>query len=166
MILEIKKWCEGIIIAIVISIIIEMIIPDGKNKKYIKVIIGVYILFVSLSPILEFIKYDFKIDKILSFETSKTFQTDNETIKDIYIAGIEETIKIEIEELGYIVKKVKVILDSNYEEIKSIELKIDRNNQITPIIISENKEWKDDYKDIIELIEKNYFVDSSNIIFK
>ena len=36
MILKIRAWCEGIIIAIIISIIIEMILPDGKNKKYVK----------------------------------------------------------------------------------------------------------------------------------
>ena len=36
MIIKIRQWCEGIIIAVIISIIIEMIIPEGKNKKYIK----------------------------------------------------------------------------------------------------------------------------------
>ena len=58
MILKIRAWCEGIIIAIIISIIIEMILPDGKNKKYVKVVIGIYIMFVVLNPILEIINYD------------------------------------------------------------------------------------------------------------
>ena len=47
MISAISKWSQSIIIAIVIGSIITMILPEGKNKKYIKMIIGVYILSVS-----------------------------------------------------------------------------------------------------------------------
>ena len=35
-----------------IATILEMILPEGKNKKYIKKIIGIYILFAVLSPII------------------------------------------------------------------------------------------------------------------
>ena len=41
----ITNWAEAIIIAVVIATIIEMILPEGNCKKYIKVVIGVYILF-------------------------------------------------------------------------------------------------------------------------
>ena len=34
-----SKWAEGIIIAVIVSTIIEMILPEGNSKKYIKVII-------------------------------------------------------------------------------------------------------------------------------
>ena len=54
MISAISKWSQSIIIAIVIGSIITMILPEGKNKKYIKMIIGVYI-FVMI--ILDFINY-------------------------------------------------------------------------------------------------------------
>lgn len=167
MILEIKKWCEGIIVAVIISIIIEMIIPNGNNKKYIKVIIGVYIMYVSLSPILEFLKYDFNFDEILNFETAETFQTDNKKISDIYIIGMENTLKYEIKELGYNVQDVKITTDINYEEIEKIELKINgKLNEISPVNINKNSENNQNYKDIIELIETNYLVNSNNIIFK
>lgn len=52
MISAISKWSQSIIIAIVIGSIITMILPEGKNKKYIKMIIGVYILFTILTPVL------------------------------------------------------------------------------------------------------------------
>ena len=63
MILKLREWCEGIIIAIIISIIIEMLIPDNKSKKYVKVIIGIYIMFVSLNPLLKILNYDY--DKMI-----------------------------------------------------------------------------------------------------
>lgn len=164
MIIKIKQWCEGIIIAVVISIIIEMIIPDGKNKKYIKVIIGIYILFVSLSPVLEVLQYDFKIDERLKtnsiVEVSQNFDRD---IKEVYISGIEDNLKSEIENLGYIVDKVNIYTDINYENIEKIELKIIEKDNIEKIIIGENNKR---YDDIESLIKENYFVDEEKIEFK
>ena len=52
MILKLKSWCEGIIVSIILCIIIESLIPEGNNKKYVKVIIGIYIMYVSLNPLL------------------------------------------------------------------------------------------------------------------
>ena len=48
----ITNWAEAIIIAVVIATIIEMILPEGNCKKYIKVVIGVYILFTIISPVI------------------------------------------------------------------------------------------------------------------
>ena len=41
----ISNWIQGIIIAVIIGTIIEMLLPEGNCKKYVKVVIGVYILF-------------------------------------------------------------------------------------------------------------------------
>ena len=53
MIENISVWAEQIIIAVVIATLIEMILPEGNNRKYIKAVIGVYILFTIISPILK-----------------------------------------------------------------------------------------------------------------
>ncbi len=166
MIIKIKQWCEGIIIAVVISVIIEMIIPDGKNKKYIKVIIGIYIMFVTLSPILEILNYDFNFDKVFDYETIEVSKNLDSNIKDIYIAGIENTIKSEIEEMGYNIDSIKIYTDINYENIEKIELKVNgRTNEIQEIVIGKKTESKK-YNDIVELLMKNYCVSSEQIIFK
>ena len=48
----INSWAQGIILAIIIATIIEIVLPDGKNKKYIKTIIGIYVLFSIIYPII------------------------------------------------------------------------------------------------------------------
>ena len=48
-----KNWCEGIIVGVMISLIIELIIPEGNNKKYVKVISGIFIIFTVLNPIFQ-----------------------------------------------------------------------------------------------------------------
>ena len=60
----IRGWCEGIIIAIIISVIIELLIPEGNNKKYVKVVVGIYIIFVTINPILKLIDYDFNFEDL------------------------------------------------------------------------------------------------------
>ena len=41
-----KTWCENIVVVLIISVIIEMILPEGKNKKYVQVIIGIQYLLI------------------------------------------------------------------------------------------------------------------------
>lgn len=128
MILKLREWCEGIIIAIIISIIIEMLIPDNKSKKYVKVIIGIYIMFVSLNPLLKILNYDYDFSTFFNWDTVTTSTTFDKNIKDVYVLGIEEKIKEEIEELGYNLEYVKVEVDSGYEQIEKISLKINSNS--------------------------------------
>ena len=60
MIESIKAWVENIIIVVIISIIIEMILPEGNNKKYVKVVSRV-IYFICYS------KSDFRIRRYNKF---------------------------------------------------------------------------------------------------
>ena len=47
----IKTWANQIIVAVIIATIFEMLLPNGNNKKYIKMIIGIYVLFTVIQPI-------------------------------------------------------------------------------------------------------------------
>lgn len=44
-----SNWAQGIIVAVIIATIIEMILPNGSSKKYVKVVVGIYILFTIIS---------------------------------------------------------------------------------------------------------------------
>lgn len=155
MILEIKTWCEGIIVAIILCLIIESLIPEGNNKKYIKVVIGIYIMYVSLNPILNLLEYDFDFKNMIGIQTKaeEVFSVSDTGIKDIYIMGIEQNIKEEVKSIGYEVEDIEVFVDLDYENIEKIELEIKRNNNM-------------DFNEILEMISKNYSVNLENIIIK
>ncbi len=171
MILKIRAWCEGIIIAIIISIIIEMLLPEGKNKKYVKVVIGIYVMFVVVNPILEILNYDIKFEEFFGFEEISVSTSLDSNMKDVYVVGIQESIKQEIEEMGYIVKSINVNVDSNYENIEKIELSVEEEEnkirEIEPIIIG-NKENKLNlkYTNIIAYLVENYSISEDKIFFK
>ena len=171
MILAIKNWCEGIIIAIIISTIVELLLPNGNNKKYVKVVSGIYIMFVILHPILEMLKYDINFENMFNFgETQQVTQTMSQDIKDIYVVGIKESIKQDIEKLGYNVETLEILLDSNYENIEKIELKVelkeDKVQAVEKVEIGKDKTDLDNsYSEIIDLLKENYLVDETKIIF-
>ena len=77
----ISSWAQGIVVAVIIATIIEMIAPEGHSKKYIKVVIGVYILFQIVSPILEKVtNKSFAISSITNWEElSDTTQSNTST---------------------------------------------------------------------------------------
>ena len=60
MIKFLSNWAQNIIVAVIIGSIIEMILPSGSLKKYVKVVIGIYILFSIVSPIIN--KFSTKTD--------------------------------------------------------------------------------------------------------
>ena len=173
MILKIKDWCEEIIVAVILCIIIESLIPNGSNKKYVKVVIGIYIMYVTFNPFFSILNCDIDLTKNFSDFSKDSYQEVssnlNNNIKDVYILGIEENIKKEIENLGYKVEYVKVFVDINYENIEKISLKIisEKTNIVEPVIINSNIEEKSEsYEMIREYIFENYLVSKENIIFE
>lgn len=170
----IKNWCEGIIVAIMISIIIELLLPNDNNKKYVKVVSGIYIMFVVLNPILNILQYDIDLENIFSYKEKIKEENYEETVmqdlEDIYVVGIKESIKNDVENIGYEVKDIKITLDENYENITEIKLKVIENkSNIKNIenveIGKERVESSEEYAEIIDFLNNNYLISKEKIFF-
>ena len=166
-----RSWCEGIIVALVISILIETILPQGTNKKYVKVVIGIYIIFTILNPLLRNFCSDFEIDKdMLNLPTVETASISTDEIQKMYANGIEKTLEKSIEEeFGY-TAEVKITYQENYEDIEKISVKIKENgiSKIETVKIGETEEEEkssnNSYPDVRKYIIENYKIDSSKIM--
>ena len=126
-------------------------------------------MFVTLNPILELLNYDFNLENLFNVEYEQTYSSIDSEMKDIYITGIEETIKEEIINLGYKVKYLKIFVDISYENIEKIELKVESQNnkiKIEKIELGNNMSIdQKEFQDITEFLEKNYFIKKEQIIF-
>ena len=103
----ISSWVQGIIVVVVIATIIEMILPNGNSKKYIKIVIGVYIIFNIISPIInKFTGNELDFTSIIDInkyeEEMSTYevntkdleQNNNSTIKEVYILNLKKDMHI------------------------------------------------------------------------
>lgn len=139
----ISNWIQGIIIAVIIGTIIEMLLPEGNCKKYVKVVIGVYILFSIVSPVITKVTgSEFRVSDIYDInsyiETSTKSTQDyaeinkENQIKQIYETNLKKDMKQKIEEKGYKVKSIFLELanDEQYT-LKKINISLSLKEQNT-----------------------------------
>ncbi len=135
----INSWAQGIILAVIIATIIEIILPEGKNKKYVKTIIGIYIIFVMVYPLVSKItSKNINIEELLNSTISKTskYETDNELaintntyIEETYKQKLEDDIKRRAVEKNYEINFLDLNIETdneNYGQINSINMKISK----------------------------------------
>ena len=146
MIKFLSDWVEQITIAVIIVSIFELILPNGKIKKYIKVVLGVYLIFSFISPFVDKNKlYNIQRDlqnnieiiennSILSTESKTVAESNtisqnkmNYRIEKIYIEQLKKEITSKIKDEGYVVSKCEVKVDDNKNT--KIDLKIKKNTK-------------------------------------
>lgn len=124
----ISDWAQAIIVAVIIGTVIEMILPEGNSKKYIKVVIGVYVLFTIISPIItKFTGKNIEVSDVLELDqyieeakksanVQNSIQNENQNnIMSIYSSGIKDDIKAKVKAKGYEVYSIDIGVADNEE---------------------------------------------------
>ncbi|KAB2333819.1 stage III sporulation protein AF [Bacillus mesophilum] len=130
----IKEWITNIILFILIATVIDMLLPNTKLQKYTKMVTGLLLIAIILTPILQFISKDFE----QAFADVPSFQAVNEN-------NMENSIEMKKKEIqashdAYILENMAVQLKMDAEE----ELMAQYGLQIAHIeIISDEKDEND-----------------------
>ena len=127
-----SAWIKGLGLAIVIVSILEMLLPNNKTKKYIRMVMGIYVLFTIVSPFIKhqdvFKAENFDLDEYTSTQTSTTLNQSSmdERIQELYIQELEKDISKKLKEKGYETTscKVKAQISDEEEETKITKIKI------------------------------------------
>jgi len=141
-----NSWLQGIIIAVVVTTIIEMILPSGNSKKYIKVVLGVYVVFNIITPVInQFFHSDFELSSILNIEEYtkkmetyevntkdiKIEETNEQNIKEIYQSNLKKDMKAKLKEKGYEVKQIEMEIEKEESyQIKQISLLLEKGAEV------------------------------------
>lgn len=188
-----SSWAQGIIVAVIIATLIEMILPNSSSKKYVKVVIGMYILFTIVSPIIRKVggkdinlntinieKYEQQIAKSGNTISRKFEDNNTRSIKDIYVSNLKADISAKLKEKGYEIdtSDIQIKDDENYT-IEKITLKLikmeqkqGKNNEIVintveignTISQKDSKTLSDDDKqEVKDYISETYDIDKKNI---
>lgn len=184
-----NSWASGIVVSVIIATLIEMLLPESKNKKYIKTVIGIFVLFSIIAPaISNFTNTNIDFESIIAsnseyenyFGDVNAIDT-NKTILDTYESKLKEEITTKIRNKGYDVTSINLNIDDteeNYGVVNKIELKISKmenNNsgveeiEKIEIDINKNEEEKqtislESKNELIEYLADAYQINKENII--
>lgn len=133
MISFLTNWTEQIAIAVIIVSIFELILPKGNLKKYIKIVLGIYVVFCIISPfvnasnLFEFTELNQYVENTTSISNEQVDQTSmNLRLEKLYIEQIKNDIEKKVDTYGYKVSKCSIDadLDSSSQNpgIHSIDL--------------------------------------------
>ena len=148
----INSWAQGIILGVIIGAIIEIILPEGNNKKFVKTVIGVYILFTIVHPLINAVSNkSINLNSIIN-NTTKEMEKQtgniiaietNSYIEDTYRNNLKENIKQSIKEKGYEIEEVNIYIETankeRYGQINTIVMKVTKldekqeNNEVNKI---------------------------------
>lgn len=147
MVTYISSWARQVIVSVVIAIILEMILsPNSKSTKYIKTVIGIYVVYAIIAPGLNLIggkNLNFtNIDYENYFASSEIYQNlesnvekiENHTFEETYKLNLKQDIENKLREKGFIVSNMKLEVDleensNKYGEIKEIEISLSKKGE-------------------------------------
>ena len=166
----IKIWANQIIVAVIIATIFEMLLPNGNNKKYIKMVSGIYVLFTLIQPVATKItgkefeisdNYEKYFDEEILKTSADNFENNNsKLIEETYINNIKQDVQAKIEQKGYKLASCNISIitaEENYGAIERIVLNV------------QNKEESINVSNIIEIekveinVGEEKVVETSNI---
>lgn len=164
MISFLSSWAEQVILAVIIATILELILPNGKNKKYVQMVIGVYVLFNIISPIIKnkekLVFSEIDLDKYITTSTKVEQSSMDARLEKIYLDELENNIKSKFKNAG--IEIIKCTIDAELDTTKknagihSIDVKVknvDDKKKISKIkqeIIEEYEISEDKIKIIIK----------------
>lgn len=130
-----SSWVKNLCLALIVVSILEMLLPNNKTKKYVKMVMGLYILFSIIEPFIENSnELKFNVEDLYnqySVETSAKSENVNQKSMDsrldeLYKQKLENDIVQKLNEEGYVVEDcdVKAHISSNDTGIELITIKI------------------------------------------
>lgn len=176
---KIGNWAEGIIIAIIIGTILQIILPDNKNKKYIKVVVGIYVLFCIIHPVIgtSFNINDYDISKYVEIGETNNINgaSFDSNVKTAFQDKMKQSIKQHLNNKGYDSNNIEIVADGEYSvtsvKIKDVKEYTKNNNEVNRIEIS----IKDkpvtgmgigDKYELKKYIAETYEMNESNVIIE
>ncbi len=164
MIGDISSWIISIAGVVCLSVIVELVLPDGQMNRYIKGIFSFVIILVIIMPLPSLLGKE--------FDFSNIFNTEEIVADDDYLYQlnldktrvIREEIENEIYNHGYYNVKVYINCDIFENQLAFKSITVDISN----LVISENAEHKNITKikqDITEIIQSHIKIEEREILY-
>lgn len=138
-----QGWIISLVSIVILSVLIDVILPNGNIRKYTRFIIGILVIFVILSPVVRLLNKGFSLDKVIEgnlyklnidefqYKASNMEGLYQKSILDLYKRKLETEIKRQVVvQTGIQNLKVDVVINEDeksdtYGAIDQIQIQIE-----------------------------------------
>ena len=107
-------WIISVVGVILLSVLTDVLLPEGQMNKYVKGIFSILLIFVIIAPLADFIRKDIEISDLLNFD----MESDGIVVEKSEIVEMEESLRADLETLG--IQCEKVVIFSRENNINTI----------------------------------------------
>ena len=159
---SISAWILSIAGISVIGVLVELILPNGQTKKYVKGVFAFVVVMVIITPLPKIFGSDFRVDDIFE-ENAIIIQGDFVyQINRDRLEKIEEMIESDLSDEGF--EKIKVKINAN---IFTTNMTIDAVFvDLSELVITKKAEHKNTNEVVINSVLKYVSVNKSDIVIE
>ncbi len=155
MLVELSKWVLSIAGVVCLSVLVELILPNGQMNRYIKGILSFIIVLVIILPLPKLMNQEVDLDGLFNYD--RGIEVDEDYLYQLNLNkldSLQEQLENKISSYGYENVLIYISADIFDKEMKIKSVSVD----LSRLVITENAEHNDILKikkDINQII-KNY----------
>ena len=107
-------WIISVVGVILLSVLTDVLLPEGQMNKYVKGIFSILLIFVIIAPLADFLRKDIEIGDLLNFD----MESGGIVVEKSEIVKMEESLRADLETLG--IQCEKVVIFSRENNINTI----------------------------------------------
>ena len=146
---------------ILLGVLVDVILPSGSTSKYISGIFSIFVIFVMISPVLTWIKNDYKIS---DYFTSTDIELNEQLLHNINNSkfdAIEIEIEQELHNNGYTNVDIQVSFELVADNVKITQVLVDLHK----LVINQNSSNINRYVYIRQVVMTHIAVSEEVIVF-
>lgn len=146
---------------ILLGVLVDVILPSGSTSKYISGIFSIFVMFVMISPVLTWIKNDYKIS---DYFTSTDIELNEQLLHNINNSkfdAIEIEIEQELHNNGYTNVDIQVSFELVADNVKITQVLVDLHK----LVINQNSSNINRYVYIRQVVMTHIAVSEEVIVF-
>ena len=157
-----QSYILSVLGIVLVSVLIEIILPSGQTAKYIKSVFSIFVVYVLISPILSMIKKDYDITKYLQQGNMQINQTLLNNIYKDQIDAKNTDIENILENAGYSGTKVRIVFNIVDDKIILEKVKINLDN----LVITSPNANINKYQHIRQVVAQSIEIKEEDILFE
>ncbi|MBS4209637.1 stage III sporulation protein AF [Bacillus sp. FJAT-50079] len=188
----ISEWVFTIIIFLLLAMVIDMLLPNSAMKKYTKLVTGLVLIAIIITPLFKLMSTDFEtLLRNISIEAEQQFQheesllenkkreiqasLDAYTLEQMAVLMKADVEKELMERFGLIITNIDIKAEDREiittEQLKKVKVTVERGEggtrEIVPVHIQINGQAKEekleDFTEIIDVLSTNWEIPISII---